>query len=69
MRGNGNMTTLREAMNERRVSYRDLAFLTELDAGFLCRVANGQRRLSRESALRVARALRISPRRLRDLVR
>ena len=62
-------TVLQERMSERDLSYRDLAFLTGLDAGFLCRVANGQRRLSRESAFRVAKALEVSPRRLRELVR
>jgi len=63
------MTTLRERMAERGLSYRDLAFLTGLDAGFLCKVANGQRRLSRDSAFKVARALGIAPRHLREAVR
>lgn len=60
---------LREKMQERELSFRDLGFLTDLNPGFLCRVASGKRRLSRESALRVARALGISPRRLREHVR
>ena len=55
---------LRAEMERRQLSYRDLAFLTGYSAGFLCRVANGKRRPSREHALAIARALKVSPGRL-----
>jgi transcriptional regulator with XRE-family HTH domain len=56
--------TMREAMARQGYSFRDLGFLTELSPGYLCRVARGERRLSKEAAFRVARVLKIAPRRL-----
>jgi transcriptional regulator with XRE-family HTH domain len=56
--------TMREAMKRKGLSFRDLGFLTDLDAGYLCRVASGKRRLSRPAAFKVARVLEVAPRRL-----
>ena len=58
-------TAMQEAMARKDLSFMDLGFLTDLDAGYLCWVANGKRRLSKVAALKVARALDVSPRRLR----
>jgi len=58
------VSAMQEAMARLDLSYRDLGFLTDLDAGYLCRVANGKRRLSKSAALKVARVLGVSPRRL-----
>lgn len=58
------VTSMHEAMARKGLSFRDLGFLVDLDPGYLCRVANGRRRLSKTAALRVARALEVSPRRL-----
>jgi transcriptional regulator with XRE-family HTH domain len=51
-------------MERRGLSYRHLAFLTDLSAPYLCRVANGQRQPSREAAVNIAKALGIAPQRL-----
>lgn len=48
---------LRDAMARKGYSFRDLAFQTDLDPGYLCRVANGERRPSKDAALRIALAL------------
>ena len=58
-------TAMQAAMARKGYSYRTLGFLTDLDAGYLCRVAHGKRRLSRPAAVKVATALQIAPRRLR----
>lgn len=58
------VTSMHEAMARKGLSFRDLGFLTDLDPGYLCRVANGKRRLSKAAAFRVSRALDVSPRRL-----
>jgi transcriptional regulator with XRE-family HTH domain len=55
---------LREEMRRQRLSFRDLAFLTGHSAGYLCHLATGRRRPSRESALRIAKALHVAPARL-----
>lgn len=56
--------SMREAMERKGLSFRNLEFLTDLSAGYLCRVANGQRRPSKQAALVIAKALGISPQRL-----
>jgi hypothetical protein len=58
------ISPMHEAMAKLGYSFRDLGFVTDLDPGYLCRVANGKRRLSKLAAMKVARALKISPRRL-----
>ena len=57
-------TAMQEAMAREGLSFRDLGFLTDLDPGYLCRAANGKRRLSRPAAFKVARVLKIAPRRI-----
>jgi hypothetical protein len=61
----GYMTSrMHKAMSKLGYSFRDLGFVTDLDPGYLCRVANGKRHLSKPAAMKVARALKVSPRRL-----
>jgi transcriptional regulator with XRE-family HTH domain len=50
---------LREVMERRRLSYRDLGVLTGYNHGYLSRVARGQRRPSPAAALAIAKALRV----------
>jgi hypothetical protein len=57
-------TWMQDAMARKNLSFRDLGFLTDLSAGYLCHVANGNRRLSKQAAMKVARVLEVSPRRL-----
>lgn len=57
-------TPLARLKERRGYSFRELAFLTGLSAGYLCRVANGRRQLSPEAALTVARVLGVNPQRL-----
>ena len=65
------MTTARspmaEAMARQGISFRRLAFKVDCDPGYLCRVARGLRRPSKEIAERIADALGIAPQRVRDL--
>jgi hypothetical protein len=58
------VSRMHEAMAKAGYSFRDLGFVTDLDPGYLCRVANGKRHLSKPAAMKVARALKVSPRRL-----
>ncbi len=51
----------RQAMADLDLSFRDLAFLTGYDPGYLCHIAKGRRVASRTAALRIAKALGISP--------
>jgi transcriptional regulator with XRE-family HTH domain len=55
-----------EAMRRRDLSFRELAFLTDLSAPYLWRVAHGQRRPSKDAALTIAKALNIAPYRLAE---
>lgn len=55
---------IRELMERRGISYRDLAFMTNLDAGHLCRLAHGKSKPGYESAVSIARALGTSPERV-----
>ncbi|MFN2489882.1 MAG: helix-turn-helix domain-containing protein [Actinomycetota bacterium] len=59
-----NSNRLQDEMSRQQLSYRDLAFRTDLSPAFLCRVANGRRKPSKINAERIARALRVSPYRL-----
>jgi len=52
---------MKRLMARRSVSFRGLAFVTGLDAGYLCRIANGERRPSREAAVAIAKALGVGP--------
>jgi transcriptional regulator with XRE-family HTH domain len=52
---------LRAAMSTKRLSFRDLAFLTGLSAAYLCRVASGKRQPSKKAALAIAKAVGVSP--------
>ncbi len=52
---------IRTAMEREGLTYRDLAFLTGLDAGYLNRIARGDNVPSRKAALRIAKALGINP--------
>lgn len=56
---------LKTLMRRKHLSFRQLAFLTDLSAGFLCRIANGDRRPSKKAAVRIAQALGTSPGRIR----
>lgn len=53
-----------EEMNRRGWSYRDLGHASGYSAPFLCRVAHGHRRPSRQAQVVIAKALGVSPRRL-----
>ncbi len=53
-------------MERKGKSYRDLAFLTDYSAPYLCRIAHGKRRPSKAAALAIAKALGVPPRRLWD---
>lgn len=53
--------TVRAAMEQEGLTYRDLAFLTGLDPGYLNRIARGDKVPSRKAALRIAKALGLRP--------
>jgi len=55
---------LRELMDKDRLSYGVLGFLTGYSRGFLCQIANDKRQPSPEAALKIAKALKVSPLRL-----
>jgi hypothetical protein len=57
---------MREAMARKGHSFRTLSFLTDLDPGYLCRIASGERRPSKDAALKIARILSLNPRTLRN---
>lgn len=54
------------ALRRKGWSFRRLAFETGLSAGYLCRVAGGQRRPSRSAAIRIGEVLGLGPWSVRD---
>jgi transcriptional regulator with XRE-family HTH domain len=65
----GNMQgrpAIREAMARKGLTFRDLAWLTDYSAAYLCRVANGTRWPSKDAALRIAKALQIPARKVAE---
>jgi transcriptional regulator with XRE-family HTH domain len=59
--------SLRDLLRERGLSYEAVGVLAKVDTSAAWRVVNGKRQPRPETVVQLARALGISPRRLRDM--
>ncbi len=52
---------IKAVMEREGWTYRDLAYLTRLDAGYINQIVKGRKTPTRRTALRIAKALGIDP--------